>query len=83
MCIRDSLKGVWENGVLTGKGLSYGCSLIRPEATGYGAMYYLQEVLKHENDTIEGKRIAISGTESEKENRHKKQIKQENINKKT
>ena len=55
------LKGVWENGVLTGKGLSYGGSLIRPEATGYGAIYYLQEVLKHENDTIEGKKIAISG----------------------
>ena len=55
------LKGVWENGVLTGKGLSYGGSLIRPEATGYGAIYYLQEVLKHENDSIEGKRIAISG----------------------
>ena len=50
------LKGVWENGVLTGKGMSYGGSLIRPEATGYGAVYYLQEVLKHENDTIEGKR---------------------------
>ena len=55
------LKGVWENGVLTGKGFSYGGSRIRPEATGYGAIYYLQEVLKHENDTIEGKRIAISG----------------------
>ena len=55
------LKGVWENGVLTGKGLSYGGSLIRPEATGYGAVYYLQEVLAHEKDTIEGKRIAISG----------------------
>ena len=55
------LKGVWENGVLTGKGLSYGGSLIRPEATGYGAIYYLQEVLKHENDSINGKRIAISG----------------------
>ena len=55
------LKGVWENGVLTGKGFSYGGSLIRPEATGYGAIYYLQEVLKHEGDTIEGKRIAISG----------------------
>ena len=55
------LKGVWENGVLTGKGFSYGGSLIRPEATGYGAVYYLQEVLAHENDTIEGKRIAISG----------------------
>ncbi len=55
------LKGVWENGVLTGKGFSYGGSLIRPEATGYGAVYYLQEVLAHEGDTIEGKRIAISG----------------------
>ena len=55
------LKGVWENGVLTGKGFSYGGSLIRPEATGYGAVYYLQEVLAHENDSIEGKRIAISG----------------------
>ena len=55
------LKGVWENGVLTGKGLSYGGSLIRPEATGYGAVYYLQEVLAHEGDSIEGKRIAISG----------------------
>jgi len=55
------LKGVWENGVLTGKGFSYGGSLIRPEATGYGAIYYLQEVLKHEGDTIDGKRIAISG----------------------
>jgi glutamate dehydrogenase (NADP+) len=55
------LKGVWENGVLTGKGLTYGGSLIRPEATGYGAVYYLQEVFKHEGDSIEGKRIAISG----------------------
>lgn len=55
------LKGVWENGVITGKGLSYGGSLIRPEATGYGAVYYLQEVLKHENDTIKGKKIAVSG----------------------
>ena len=48
-------------GVLTGKGLSYGGSLAHTQATGYGAIYYLQEVLKHENDTIEGKRIAISG----------------------
>ena len=55
------IKGVWENGVLTGKGFSYGGSLIRPEATGYGAIYYLCEVLKHENDKIEGKRLAISG----------------------
>ena len=55
------IRGAYENGVLTGKGMSYGGSLIRPEATGYGAVYYLQEVLKHENDTIEGKRLAISG----------------------
>ncbi len=55
------LKGVWENGVLTGKGQSYGGSVIRPEATGYGAMYYLQEVLKHEGEEIAGKTIAISG----------------------
>ena len=55
------LKGVWENGVLTGKGLSYGGSVIRPEATGYGAVYYLNEVLKHEKDDIKGKTIACSG----------------------
>ena len=55
------LKGVWENGVLTGKGQTYGGSVIRPEATGYGAVYYLNEVLKHENDTIVGKTIACSG----------------------
>ncbi len=55
------IKATFENGVLTGKGLSYGGSLIRPEATGYGAVYYLQEVLKHYEDTIEGKVVAISG----------------------
>ena len=55
------LKGVWENGVLTGKGFSYGGSKTRPEATGYGAVYYLQEVLAHEGESIEGKTIAISG----------------------
>ena len=55
------VRGAYENGVITGKGLSFGGSLIRPEATGYGAVYYLVEALKHENDTIEGKTIAISG----------------------
>ena len=55
------LKGVWENGVLTGKGQTYGGSKTRPEATGYGAVYYLQEVLAHEGESIEGKTIAISG----------------------
>ena len=38
------IKGCWENGVLTGKGLEYGGSLFRPEATGYGATYYTNEV---------------------------------------
>ena len=55
------LKGNYENGVLTGKDLSFGGSLIRPEATGYGAVYYLNEVLKHEGDKLEGKRIGVSG----------------------
>ena len=55
------IRGAYENGVLTGKGLSYGGSLIRPEATGFGAVYYLCEVLEHEKDTIKGKTIAISG----------------------
>ena len=48
-------------GVLTGKGLSYGGSLIRPEATGYGAVYYTLEMLKHFGDTIEGKTVVVSG----------------------
>ncbi len=55
------IKGCWENGVLTGKGLPYGGSLIRPEATGFGATYYANEVLKHFGETIEGKTVAISG----------------------
>ncbi|MBR5590838.1 MAG: NADP-specific glutamate dehydrogenase, partial [Anaerotignum sp.] len=55
------IKGCWENGVLTGKGLEYGGSLFRPEATGYGAVYYTNEVLVHENDTFEGKTVAMSG----------------------
>ena len=48
-------------GVLTGKGLSYGGSLIRPEATGYGAVYYTVEMLKYFGDDIKGKTFAISG----------------------
>ncbi len=48
-------------GVLTGKGLTYGGSLIRPEATGYGATYYTVEMLKHFGDSIEGKTFVISG----------------------
>ena len=48
-------------GVLTGKGLQYGGSLIRPEATGYGAVYYTCEMLEHFGDTIKGKTVAVSG----------------------
>ncbi len=48
-------------GVLTGKGISYGGSLIRPEATGFGAVYYTCEMLKHFGDDIKGKTFAISG----------------------
>ena len=48
-------------GVLTGKGLEWGGSLIRPEATGFGALYYAQELLKDFDDHIEGKRVSISG----------------------
>lgn len=48
-------------GTFTGKGLSFGGSLIRPEATGFGALYYVVNVLKDLGTTIEGKTIAISG----------------------
>ena len=48
-------------GVLTGKGITYGGSLIRPEATGFGAVYYVVELLKSFGDTIEGKTFAVSG----------------------
>ncbi len=48
-------------GVLTGKGMQYGGSLIRPEATGYGAVYYTVEMLEHFGDSIKGKTFAVSG----------------------
>ncbi|MDR1459331.1 MAG: NADP-specific glutamate dehydrogenase [Bacteroidales bacterium] len=48
-------------GVLTGKGLDWGGSLIRPEATGYGAVYFLEGMLKEKNDSLKGKRVALSG----------------------
>ena len=48
-------------GVLTGKGLNWGGSLIRPEATGYGCVYFVDEMLKHANNGLDGKCIAISG----------------------
>lgn len=49
-------------GVLTGKGVSWGGSLIRPEATGYGVVYFTQEMLERQNEGIEGKKIVISGS---------------------
>ena len=49
------------SGVFTGKGLEFGGSLIRPEATGYGNVYFLQEMLKTKGDSVEGKRVLISG----------------------
>ncbi|MDR2684710.1 MAG: NADP-specific glutamate dehydrogenase [Prevotellaceae bacterium] len=48
-------------GVLTGKGITWGGSLIRPEATGYGGLYFVQHMLHKAGKSIEGKRIAVSG----------------------
>ena len=50
------------NGVLTGKGYAYGGSLIRPEATGYGLLFFVDEMLKKKNETIKGKKVMISGS---------------------
>ena len=51
----------YDNGAISGKGLLYGGSLLRPEATGYGAVYYLLSALKDANDDIKGKKVVISG----------------------
>ena len=48
-------------GVLTGKGLTFGGSLIRPEATGYGLVYFLDEMMKRNGDSLEGKTVTVSG----------------------
>ncbi|HWI92838.1 MAG TPA: NADP-specific glutamate dehydrogenase [Flavisolibacter sp.] len=50
------------NGVLTGKGFAYGGSLIRPEATGYGLLFFVEEMLKTRSQTIRGKKVLISGS---------------------
>ena len=55
------LKGAYENGVITGKGFNYGGSRIRPEATGYGVTYFVQEMLKDMGETIVDKKVAVSG----------------------
>lgn len=49
-------------GVLTGKGINWGGSLVRPEATGYGAVYFIQEMLERIGDNLRGKTIAVSGS---------------------
>ncbi len=55
------IKGAYEGGVLTGKGLSFGGSLARKEATGYGLLYLTEEMLKSNFHSIEGKTVAVSG----------------------
>ncbi len=50
------------NGVLTGKAFEWGGSLIRPEATGYGLVYFVEEMLKDRNDSMLGKRVTVSGS---------------------
>lgn len=55
------IRGAFENGVLTGKGIPYGGSLIRPEATGFGVTYFANEMLKHNGLSFEGKTVAVSG----------------------
>jgi len=55
------LKASFENGAFSGKGLAYGGSLIRPEATGFGVAYFIEEMLKSQNSTIKDKEIIMSG----------------------
>jgi len=49
-------------GTITGKGISFGGSLIRTEATGYGLIYFAEDMLKHQNDSFDGKSVVISGS---------------------
>ncbi len=56
------IRGAFENGVLTGKGLSYGGSLTRTEATGYGLVYFVDEMLKHNDKSLKEKTVVISGS---------------------
>ncbi|GAB2568662.1 NADP-specific glutamate dehydrogenase [Gracilibacillus alcaliphilus] len=56
------MRGGYEAGVLTGKGLDFGGSLTRTEATGYGTVYFVNEMLKDQNDSFEGKTVVVSGS---------------------
>lgn len=55
------INGNFDNGVITGKGTSYGGSAFRPEATGYGIAYFVQEILEHQGDSFRGKTAVVSG----------------------
>ncbi|MFD2841623.1 NADP-specific glutamate dehydrogenase [Populibacterium corticicola] len=52
----------YESGVLTGKGLTWGGSLVRTEATGYGSVFFAEEMLRTQNDSFDGKRVVVSGS---------------------
>ncbi|HZW83036.1 MAG TPA: NADP-specific glutamate dehydrogenase [Candidatus Deferrimicrobium sp.] len=58
----NKLKSVSEQGVLTGKGLTYGGSLVRKEATGFGLIYFTEEMLKDHNSSFKGKTVVVSGS---------------------
>ncbi|WP_320047493.1 NADP-specific glutamate dehydrogenase [uncultured Ilyobacter sp.] len=55
------IRGSFENGTITGKGIPYGGSHVRPEATGYGIVYFANEILKYQGENFEGKTVALSG----------------------
>ena len=55
------IKNTFENGVLTGKGMSFGGSLIRPEATGFGSVYFWNDVMKHIGKSLDGMTFSLSG----------------------
>src|SRR5690606_35635652 len=52
----------YESGVLTGKGLGWGGSLVRKEATGYGTVFFAEEMLRSRGDSFDGKRVVVSGS---------------------
>ena len=56
------LTNKYESGVLTGKGASWGGSQVRPESTGYGTVFFVDEILKTRNDSFEGKKVVVSGS---------------------
>lgn len=56
------ISNAFEPGILTGKGLSYGGSLARKEATGYGILYFVNEMVKYHDHSLEGKKVVISGS---------------------